>query len=267
MEPIWFPKASGKGLEIKSWRKPVIFRRRSCSLNFRYQIRSIIGLDDGSTPKQVAIAYAEKHKKAHPMLDIDDRLRTVFNRYETRRTQERTGENRPPSQRMFAIGPEAGRLLNLLARSIETPRILEIGTSFGYSGLWLAEAARSRGGHVLTLESEAHKSDHARQEAEAAGLSGWITHRTGDAVALIPALEGPFDMIFLDLWKDLYVPCLDAFAPKLAPGALVVADNMGRGGGEGTRAYGERLRSDTRFSTVMVPVGSGMEISRFAPAP
>ncbi|WP_025031063.1 O-methyltransferase [Nitratireductor aquibiodomus] len=201
------------------------------------------------------------------MPDTDERLRTVLDRYERRRTQERSGRGRESTEtstRMFAIGPEAGTLLNVLARSIKSPRILEIGTSYGYSGLWLAEAARARGGHVLSLECDAHKSDHARGEAHAAGLAEWIEHRTGDAVTLIPTLEGKFDMVFLDLWKDLYVPCFDAFVPKLAPGALVVADNMGRGGGAGTRAYAERIRCEPRFESVMVPVGTGMEISRFA---
>ena len=202
------------------------------------------------------------------MPDTDERLRTVLDRYERRRTQERSNrghENTETSTRMFAIGAEAGTLLNVLARSIKSPRILEIGTSYGYSGLWLAEAARARGGHVLSLECDAHKSEHARGEAQAAGLAEWIEHRTGDAVPLIPTLEGQFDMVFLDLWKDLYVPCFDAFLPKLAPGALVVADNMVRGSGAGTQDYAEKVRSHPDFTGVLVPVGSGMEISRFVP--
>lgn len=177
------------------------------------------------------------------MYERDDRLQTVLTRYETRRADERAQGRREivddqgRDQRMRAIGPEAGTLLNTLARSLNAPRILEIGTSFGYSGLWLADAARAADGYVISLEYDAHKSEFAKEQAALAGLSEWIDHRIGDAVEIIETLDGPFDFVFLDLWKHLYLPCFNAFLPKLAPGAIIVADNMGQSGNEGIDGF------------------------------
>jgi predicted O-methyltransferase YrrM len=205
------------------------------------------------------------------MHDLDDRLKTVMARYEARRDQERAGGRREivddegRDQRMRAIGPDAGTLLNVIGRSLRTPRILEIGTSFGYSGLWLADAARATGGHVISIEYDTHKSEYAQQETKAAGLSDWIDHRVGDAVTMVDTLEGPFDLVFLDLWKHLYLPCFEAFLPKLTPGAIIVADNMGQSGNDGIDAYAARVRSTPGIASVLLPVGSGMEVSRLSP--
>ncbi len=89
--------------------------------------------------------------------------------------------------------------------------------------------------------------------------------RVGDARELIAALEGPFDFVLLDLWKDLYVACFDLFYPKLAPGATVVADNMiyPEMSQKAAGLYRRRVRSAAGMSTVLLPVGSGIEVSRF----
>jgi predicted O-methyltransferase YrrM len=71
------------------------------------------------------------------------------------------------------------------------------------------------------------------------------------------------DSVLLDLWKDLYLPCLEAFYPKLNPGAIIVADNMLRPGGDDLKRYGEAVRARPGISTVLLPVGSGLEVSRF----
>jgi predicted O-methyltransferase YrrM len=199
------------------------------------------------------------------MTAFDPTLQAVLDRFQDRRRTERDqpADAQGRDMRMYAIGPEAGMLLNVLARSLKAPRILEIGSSFGYSGLWLAEAARAIGGHVITIEKEAYKSEHAKTEAAAAGLSDWIEHRTGDALEVIGTLDGPFDMVFLDLWKDLYLPCFHAVMPKLRPGAILVADNMVRGGGSSTTAYADAVRAHADFTSVMLPVGTGMEVSRY----
>lgn len=205
------------------------------------------------------------------MFDPDPRLRDVLSRLEARRAAERASGLRKIvdedglDQKMRAIGPDAGRFLNLLARSLSAPRILELGTSFGYSGLWLADAARATGGHVTSIEFDAHKSRFAQMQADGAGLAAHITYLTGDALDLIPAMAGPFDMVFLDLWKDLYRPCLDAVRPLLSPGALIVADNMGQKANAGIDAYAARLKEMPEITSVLVSIGSGMELSRYDP--
>lgn len=164
---------------------------------------------------------------------------------------------------MRAVGPQTGQLINILAKSLETPTILEIGTSFGYSGIWLGEAARATGGQLITLELHEYKSLYAREMAEKAGLADYIDFQVGDAVQLIEALPGRVDFVLLDLWKDLYVPCLEAFYPKLNPGAIIVADNMIRPGNDDVKRYGRAIRAKAGITSVLLPVGTGLEVSRF----
>ncbi|MBB2202284.1 O-methyltransferase [Gluconacetobacter tumulisoli] len=204
---------------------------------------------------------------------MDDRISTVLDLYHTRMQAERSqprveapgGRDGGHDQRMRAIGPETGRLLNILARSLDGPAILELGTSFGYSGIWLAEAARATGGKLITMELHDYKSAYARRMAEQAGLADWIDFRVGDAVRMIGELSGKVDFVFVDLWKDLYLPCLEAFYPRLNPGAIIVADNMIRPGTEDVKRYARAIRALPGMSSVLLPVGTGIEVSRFEP--
>lgn len=171
------------------------------------------------------------------------------------------GRDGGQDRRMRAVGPHTGQLLNILARSIEAPTILELGTSFGYSGIWLAEAARAAGGRVITMELHEYKSAFARDMAEKAGLGDHIEFKTGDAVQMIRALPDGIDFVLVDLWKDLYVPCLDAFYPKLNPGAIVVADNI-RADEPNVMQYVRAIRAKPYITSVTLPVGQGLEVSR-----
>jgi predicted O-methyltransferase YrrM len=86
----------------------------------------------------------------------------------------------------------------------------------------------------------------------------------GNALETLKTLSGPIDFVLVDLWKDLYIPCFDLFLPKLAPGAMVLADNMiepvmARADAEAYRAH---VRASGRFDSVLLPVGSGIELSR-----
>lgn len=198
---------------------------------------------------------------------VDGRIAAVLEDYHARiraeRDRPRDGDTR--DQRLLAVGPETGQLINILARSLAAPTILEIGTSYGYSGIWLAEAARAAGGRLITLELQDYKSAYAKEMAIKAGLADHIDFRVGDAVKLIAELTEPVDFVLLDLWKDLYVPCLDAVYPKLAPGAIIVADNMLRPGGEDLERYGRVVRAKPDIASILLPVGSGIEVSRFSP--
>lgn len=94
-------------------------------------------------------------------------------------------------------------------------------------------------------------------------MAGHVEFRVGDALDLIAGLSGTIDFVLLDLWKDLYVPCLEAFYPRLAPGAIIVADNIVRPGGEDVERYVRAVRAKPGISSVLLPVGSGIEVSRF----
>jgi predicted O-methyltransferase YrrM len=201
---------------------------------------------------------------------MDDRVGQVLAEYELLIQAERDGSPSPISggqrdTRIRAIPSETGRFLNILARSLDAPLMLELGTSYGYSGIWLGEAARATGGRLITMEMEGYKSDYAREMAEKAGLGDHIEHRVGDALEMIAELPDGLDFVFVDLWKDLYAPCLDAFYPKLNAGAIIVADNMLRPGGAGVQRYAEAIRTKPRLESVLLPIGSGLEVTRVLP--
>jgi len=204
---------------------------------------------------------------------MDEKINAVLDTYHERMRQEqkRWSEGSPGrapdggwDDRLLAVGPETGHLINIIARSLNAPNILEIGTSYGYSGIWLAEAARATGGRVTTLELQDYKSAYARDMAAKAGLADHIDFKVGDAVRMIEDLPSGIDFVLLDLWKDLYVPCLEAFYPKLNPGAIIVADNMLHPGGKDVERYAVAVRAKPGISSILLPVGSGIEVSRLA---
>lgn len=205
---------------------------------------------------------------------MDDRVQAVLGEYHARIDAEWKGlRDRPPTggiegvrdQLLLAVGPDTGRLLNILAKSLAKPNILELGTSYGYSGIWLAEAARATGGRVTTLELADYKSKHAREMSAKAGLAEYVDFKVGDAVKGIGELPFRLDFVLVDLWKDMYVPCLEAFYPKLNPGAIVVADNMRVPDPVAAKRYQDAVRAKPGMTSVTLPVGSGIEISRFEP--
>lgn len=169
-------------------------------------------------------------------------------------------------ERFMPVGPETGRLLAVLARSIEAPRILELGTSFGYSTLWLASAAKSAGGRVTTIEMYEEKSAFARQMSEKAGLAEAVDFRIGDALEIQCDLSGPWDFVLIDHWKDLYLPSYEMLKPNLAPGAILVADNMLRDGRERQLDFAEAVRAADGMDSVVLPVGSGILVARLGRA-
>ena len=201
---------------------------------------------------------------------MDDKATAVLELYHQRMRDEgermrsgRMGTGDWRDQVLLAVGPDAGKLINILARSLNAPNILELGTSYGYSGIWLADAARATGGRLTTMELQDYKSAYARDMSTKAGLADHVDFKVGDAVEMIGQLPHGIDFVLVDLWKDLYVPCLEAFYPKLNPGAIIVADNMIRPGGDEVKRYGEAVRAKPKIDSILLPVGSGLEVSRF----
>ncbi len=171
------------------------------------------------------------------------------------------------NRRLLAVGPYTGQIINILAKSLVNPTILEIGTSYCYSGIWLAEAACAAGGRLITLEKQAYKSAYAREMSYKAGLAGHVNFQVGDALDLIAVLPpGGIDFVLLDIYTGFHIPCLEAFYPKLNPGAIVVTDNMLRPIDESMQRYAEAVRAKPFIENVLLPVGSGIEVSRFTGA-
>jgi predicted O-methyltransferase YrrM len=166
---------------------------------------------------------------------------------------------------LLPVGRAAGTLINLIVKGATALRILEVGSSYGYSTVWLAEAARAIDGRVVSLELRAAKTEYARVQLARAELERFVEFRVGDALASLAELAGPFDFVLLDLWKDLYVPVFEQLHPKLAPGAIIVADNMLQP--ESARAhadaYRKRVRAAPGMTSVLLAVGNGLEVSRY----
>jgi len=99
-----------------------------------------------------------------------------------------------------------------------------------------------------------------------ANLTKQVEFRLGDALDTMAALTGPFDFVLVDLWKELYVKAFDLFYPKLSPGAIIAADNMilPENYREDALRYRKHIRSKPKIDSVLIPVGSGVELSRYA---
>ncbi len=202
---------------------------------------------------------------------MDPALQTVLAEYERRSEREWQVMKSLPQEEIAArideflisIGPDTAKLLHLIITAARAKVIVELGASYGYSTLWLADAARATGGRVHSLELSAAKVEHARGQLRRAGLDAYVEFHVGDALATLRLLPAPFDFVLVDLWKDLYVPCLDLFHPKLSPGAFVAADNMiFPPSAEHQAAYRRAVRAKGDLESMLLPVGSGVELSK-----
>ena len=156
------------------------------------------------------------------------------------------------------VNREAGRFLYLMARSIDARRIVEFGTSFGISTIYLAAAARDAGGMVYSTEIEPTKCRKAEANLRDAGLAEHAKILEGDATKTLASVSGAIDLLFLDGWKDLYVPILEQLLPQLRRGALVIADNTDFAD---CRPYLDRIRAKDSGFVTMPMFGGTMEIA------
>lgn len=159
------------------------------------------------------------------------------------------------------VSEKFGRFMYLTALSRGAKNIVEFGSSYGISSIYLAAAARETGGFFTGTEKDSAKAAVALENLDAAGLSRWSDIREGDALESLAPLEGPVDFLFLDGWKDLYIPVLKLLEPKFAPGAIVFADNI--------HSFRKTLKpfvdyiSDTSgdYETTILDIGSGVSFS------
>lgn len=161
------------------------------------------------------------------------------------------------------VSPEVGRLLYLTALACGAKRVVEFGTSFGISTIYLAAAMREAGGKVFGTEIEPHKIAAARANIARAGLADHAEVLAGDALKALQAVEGPIDLILLDGWKDLYIPVLTLLKPRLRPGSVVLADNI-HTFRKDLAPFVAMMRDPAGgFRSATLSLGSGMEYSVF----
>jgi caffeoyl-CoA O-methyltransferase len=154
------------------------------------------------------------------------------------------------NQRYLSVPPEDGQLLRVLVESIGAKHVVEIGTSTGYSGLWMLLGLMKTAGRLTTHEIDAARHERARANFERAGLAKQVSVVLGDAHAEVTRLSGPIDFVFLDADKDGYLDYLTKLRPLVRPGGLIVAHNMARPSPD--PGYLKAVTTDPGLETVFV---------------
>ncbi len=169
------------------------------------------------------------------------------------------------------VGPRVGGILQILASLVGARRVLELGTAVGYSAIWLARGM-VEGGKLTTVEARETMAERARRNVAEADLSDVIEVRLGQALALLPEMDGAFDLIFNDIDKESYPQVIPWAKKLLRPGGLLVTDNVLWSGRvadpadsdpwtEAIRTYNRTLADDEDMETVILPVRDGVSIS------
>jgi predicted O-methyltransferase YrrM len=164
------------------------------------------------------------------------------------------------ARRMLNLEPDTAELMSILARSSRARRVLEIGTSNGYSTLWLAASIVPRGGLVTTIDRSAEKQQMARENLARVGLLKCVDFRCGEATEVISMLGGPFDFVLFDADRTSATAQLDRLLPKLAPAAVLLADNVLSHPVE-IADYLAAIENIPHLQHAVVPVGKGLSVA------
>jgi caffeoyl-CoA O-methyltransferase len=152
---------------------------------------------------------------------------------------------------MMNVPTDDGRLLRMLVEMSGAKQVVEIGTSNGYSGLWMCLGLRKTGGKLTTYEIDAGRAKLARENIERAGMSELIELVEGDAHKEILKLKGGIDIVFLDADKEGYVDYLDKLLPLLRPGGLIIAHNV-RSHGNSMQPFLDAVSSKPELETLFL---------------
>lgn len=158
------------------------------------------------------------------------------------------------------ISKEQGKEISKIIVENNLKNVVEFGTSFGISTIYLADAVRKTGGKVITTELLESKAIKAKQNIEDAGLSDYVEIRIGDAIETLKKISEPIDFLFLDGWKDLYLTLFQQLEPQFHKGTLIYADNMDMSGTQNYASY--VLSKKSEYSTQSIQNGKAF-LSKF----
>ncbi|MBZ5641672.1 MAG: class I SAM-dependent methyltransferase [Acidobacteriia bacterium] len=164
------------------------------------------------------------------------------------------------SRKFLNLESETARIVSMLARGFRATRALEIGTSNGYSTIWLAASVAPAGGRVITIDRSAEKQKMARENLAKTGLLESIELRCGDATEIIAALPGPFDFVFFDADRISAPKQLALLLPKLSPQAFLLADNALSHPAE-IADYLAAIQNVNGVQHALIPVGKGLSVA------
>ena len=186
---------------------------------------------------------------------VPARIRSAMRALEQRDAADRV-DGTPRNERLRAVLPEVGQFLCTLAVAADAREIVEVGTSGGYSTLWLAVAARRTGGRVTTFEVDPAKVGLATQSFAEAGVADLVELRAENALDGLSAFTGAVDLVFLDAEKEDYGSFLGALVASLRPGGLLVADNL-LSHADALEGFRAAALGHPGLSGLVVPIGRG----------
>ena len=164
------------------------------------------------------------------------------------------------ADKLVALDPVKAEFCYLTCRALGAQRVVEVGTSFGVSTLYLASAIRENGGGtVIATEYEPAKAAAARANYAAAGLADLIDLREGDLRETLKVIDGPVDFVLMDIWTEMVLPAIELIAPHLRRGAVIIADNT-TSFRNPYRHYFDFLDANG-FQTLTLPFEGGLEFS------
>lgn len=191
------------------------------------------------------------------MFEVDTRPKTDAEKKILQVARE-VGATAPDN--MWNAPEEDTRMLRVLTESIDAQHVVEIGTSNGYSGLWICMALENTGGKLTTYEIREERVKLARENFEKAGVSDHVTVVHGNAHEEVTKLDGQIDLLFLDADKQGYVDYLQKLLPQVRPGGLIVAHNMTEGMADPD--YVEAITENPKLETFFVhEPGGGMGVT------
>ncbi len=167
------------------------------------------------------------------------------------------------SRGMMNVSPADGRLIRILVESTNAQKVVEIGCSNGYSGIWTCLGLRKTGGKLITHDINEGRAKLALENFKRAGVDGIVTLVMGDAHETVKNLEGPIDILFIDADKEGYGDYLKQLLPKVRPGGLILAHNtsMARGN-DGMGGFIEAVTTNPALDMLFLnPGGQGMSLS------
>ena len=203
---------------------------------------------------------------------INEKIQNVLSRLEKDIDYENSHRNEVSSEeRLNCISKNIGMFYNIMLKSINAKKILEIGMSVGYSGLWFADAVMSStqsDGQIITIDREKFKIDKATQNFEEAGVYSLIKIREGEAKKILHEIkeefgENYFDFIFIDADKESYIEYFDLCLPLVRKGGIIGADNIlfPERFNEMMADYLSHVRSNPNVQSVTIPIDNGEEVT------
>jgi predicted O-methyltransferase YrrM len=188
---------------------------------------------------------------------MDDTLLAVLDELHRYGTEHDAGKT-DRLERLRNVEPDTAAVLSVLVKATGARRLLEIGTSNGYSTLWLADAVRSTGGHLVSVDVDVTRSALAAQNLDRAGLRELVQLRVQDAaVSLHETPDGGWDMIFLDAERPAYAGYWPDLVRVLRPGGLLAVDNV-LSHADQVDELRSLIRAEERVSEAVVPTGAGL---------